>query len=225
MKDLPIIKIKLTEVELAPWNYKQDDDVLKVKLMNASEKNGYIDKIAIAKREEEPSQYEVVNGNHRVMAFRDKGIKEVQAINLGTLTKTHRMRVGAELNELRFPNDQTKLAELMVEIKADFGMEELVLTMPFGEDDFRGFDQTLETGSGDGSSGQSGPQDPGNAEDWVYFKLGDVKGSIPQSVYSLFQTCIAKIKTSGEDKLPKQLEYIFAEFIATYGAENDVSKA
>jgi len=222
MKDLPIIKIKISEVELAPWNYKEDSEILKVKLMNAMEKNGYIDKIAVAEREEQRGVKEIVNGNHRVMAFRDKGITEIQAIDLGILKKTQRMRVGAELNEIRFDTDKTKLAELIVDIKADFGVQDLVLTTPFNEDDFKEFDQIMNTASNNPESKE--PKDKGVDEDWVYFKLGDIKGNVPKSVYALFQSCIAKLKMNDVDKLPNQLECICAEFISTHGTGNDATK-
>lgn len=145
MKDFPIIKVKVNQVDLAPWNYKEDDNMLAIKLMNAMDKGGYISKIVVSQLEEEPEseKYEVIDGNHRVMALREKGIEEVQAIFVGRIKRTQRQRLGIELNDLKFQTNNIKLAEIFSDLKKEFQIEDLVQTMPYNAEEIEDFDNLL----------------------------------------------------------------------------------
>jgi ParB-like chromosome segregation protein Spo0J len=74
-------KIKISSLELAPWNYKEDDAKLQAKLVKNIQSNGQVENIVV--REIGEGKYEVVNGNHRLKAFREIGLSTVMAYNLG----------------------------------------------------------------------------------------------------------------------------------------------
>lgn len=218
MFDYPIVTVNPESVELAPWNYKRDDNLQAAKLLNAMEKSGYISKIIVAQREEEPESdvFEVIDGNHRVIALREKKIESVQAIFVGRVKKTMRQRIGIELNELKFESDNSKMAEIMTGMVEDFGIDDLVLTMPYNSEDIKtmqGFDE-FEPEESSILPADRPPED----REFVSFSFGEYNGKIPQVIYEQFQNCIASLQKSKVENLINQIEYLCVTFLNDQGA-------
>lgn len=101
----------------ADWNYKEDNEMTQRILANNIKKNGQI--INIITRELEGGKHEVVNGNHRLKALKEIGIKEVVCFNLGNVTIAEAKRIAIETNETNFKPSLNKLSGIIAEITRD----------------------------------------------------------------------------------------------------------
>lgn len=123
------IEIEISRLVKADWNYKEDDEFKKQKLIENIKRNGQLENIII--RELDTGFYEVVNGNHRVDAFIELNYTHIVAYNCGKISLAHAQRIAIETNETRFASNTEKLAKLIEEIKLEFSEDELKLTLPF----------------------------------------------------------------------------------------------
>jgi len=126
----------------AEWNYKLDDEELAEKLKNNIEMHGQLENIMV--RQLDSGGYEIVNGNHRLPAFRDLKIKEVMCFNFGKISDAQAKRIAVETNETRFPTDYIRLAELIKGISDETPMEELERTMPWTMEELEDFRKFID---------------------------------------------------------------------------------
>jgi ParB-like chromosome segregation protein Spo0J len=117
------VTVPLGALVKAKWNYKKDDKDLTAALTRNVKRNGQVENIVIRRLGKE--KWEVVNGNHRIDAFRAAGFTEVVAYDLGTVSLAIAKRIAVELNETRFPTDQIDLAKILVGLKKELGLEQL----------------------------------------------------------------------------------------------------
>ena len=140
LSDSHWVKIPLSRLVSANWNYKEDDAEKTQKLAENIKRNGQVENLLT--RELPTGFYEVVNGNHRLEVFSILGLSEAVCFNLGKISDAQARRIAVETNETKFRRDDVKLASLIREIAADYGGEfsfaEMLTTMPFDEDQLRG---------------------------------------------------------------------------------------
>jgi hypothetical protein len=102
--------VNVDELIPAPWNYKKDDEKTQSELVELIKKRGQIQTIAIRQI---PGGMEICDGNHRLAAFRQLGIKKVMAYDLGKIDQDTAEKICCELNETRFKPDPIKLEMLL----------------------------------------------------------------------------------------------------------------
>lgn len=140
---------KLVECD---WNYKkissdESDPYYETEehLMSALEenfkRNGQIENIIVRKLE--TGFYEVVNGNHRLKVAKRLKWKTLMCYNLGEVSQAFAMRVAIETNETKFKSDELKLAERLREVEAEFGLDDMMQTLPYTDDELDKFDKLL----------------------------------------------------------------------------------
>jgi len=126
--------IPIDKLSEADWNYKETDTeeaaVLIPKLKANIGKNGQVENIIVR---EKGKGFEVVNGNHRLVAMREIGRKKVICYNCGKLSKNQAVKLAIETNESKFKADTIKLAKLIKELSQEFPLAELYETMPYSE--------------------------------------------------------------------------------------------
>jgi len=131
-------KISVDKLIFADWNYKENDEARAEKLKNNIKRNGQIENVIV--RRLETGFYEVVNGNHRLEVFKELGQKKIVCFSLGKISDAQAKRVAVETNETRFGTNDVKMAEVLDEIISDgTTVEELVETMPFTEQQLKGY--------------------------------------------------------------------------------------
>ncbi|TXH14371.1 MAG: hypothetical protein E6R03_09365 [Hyphomicrobiaceae bacterium] len=129
--------IKAEQLVKADWNYKENNEELTAKLVENIKRNGQIENILV--RELETGFFEVVNGNHRVDALRHIEAPSVMCYDLGKITAEQAYRIAIETNETRFATDNVKLAGLIAELSKNTSAEDLLLTMPYTNDELQNF--------------------------------------------------------------------------------------
>ncbi len=137
------VELPIDQLALAPWNYKLDDEEKVAKLINNVKLNGQVENIIV--RELATGFFEVVNGNHRLDAFRRMGMQTAVCFNLGPISDVAARRIAIETNETKFAVDDLKLAGLLKDIRTEVSLDDLVATMPYTEVDLKRFDEMLGT--------------------------------------------------------------------------------
>lgn len=117
----------------ANWNYKENDNFLQEQLKNNIKRSGQIATCNV--RELNTGYYEVVDGNHRLRAFKELGMKYVACYDHGKISQAEAIRIALEKNETRFKSDEIKMNNLLKELSEQFEFDELKSTMPFSEED------------------------------------------------------------------------------------------
>lgn len=135
------VSVALGKLSKAKWNYKENDETLTAKLLNNMKRNGQIENIVVR---ELNGKYEIVNGNHRLDAFRKMKVESVVAFNLGKISKEEAQRIAVELNETRFESDPIAFARTISELTKAFSIEELAATLPFDDKQILNFKNLLE---------------------------------------------------------------------------------
>ncbi|RLG71284.1 MAG: hypothetical protein DRO04_00035 [Candidatus Iainarchaeum archaeon] len=128
MEKPQIIILPVDALRPAPWNYKHQDNEMQQKLENNIRRNGVL--LPCLVREIGDGLYEVVDGNHRLLAYEHLGITRVACVNLGAISAAEAKRIAIEINETRFPAADTLLAEIVEELKVEFPLEDLQATLP-----------------------------------------------------------------------------------------------
>lgn len=142
------VRIKVKDLVLANWNYKDEGDtkkreeMLMTSLQQNIKRNGVIENILV--RQLDSGFYEVVNGNHRVKVIESLGIDEVMCFNLGKISLIEAKRVAIETNETKFAANRIKLAETVSELLTDFDLDDILNTTPFDEAEIEDFNKLLE---------------------------------------------------------------------------------
>lgn len=141
------MSIPLVNLVHAEWNYKETDLNLHEKLKNNLVKNGQIENLVvreISSTNDFETLYEVVNGNHRLTALMELEFADAYCYNLGEVSDNLAKRIAIELNETRFASDTIKLSELLQDISAEFGREDMLSTMPYDEHELEAFISYLD---------------------------------------------------------------------------------
>lgn len=128
--ELGFQQAKIGSLVKADWNYKLENAFLTNQLTSNIQKNGQIESIVVR---EVKNKLEIVNGNHRLDAFKACEIKEVQVYNLGKIDLNQAKRIAVELNETRFENDETILGKIINDLVEEFSMKDIAKTLPFVE--------------------------------------------------------------------------------------------
>jgi len=132
------VDVPIDKLDEAEWNYKNNDSDMLIKLANNLKRNKQLETIII--RDKGGDRYEVVNGNHRLKAFRMiEWDKTIHAFNMGIIADTQAKRIAVEVNETRFTSNNDSLAKVIADIAVDFSIEDMTITMPFTEENFIGF--------------------------------------------------------------------------------------
>lgn len=121
--------VKVSALQIAPWNYKEQDEELQKKLSAGIKKNGML--INLIVREVAKGKFEIVNGNHRYPVLLEQKISEVMCYNLGKVKLEAAQRIAIETNEISFETNSLKLSELIRGISVQFKLDDLLETMPY----------------------------------------------------------------------------------------------
>lgn len=167
------INYKLFPIELlqnADWNYKNNDDLMAEKLLNNIKRNGQI--VTCQVRLLDSGYYEVIDGNHRLIAFRLLNQQYVIAYDHGIISNTEAKRLAIETNETKFQADDDKLSLILNELILEF--PDLETTMPFSEDELNDLINISQPNFNEELSDINEDNFNGNIPDKAKTKIGDL---------------------------------------------------
>jgi len=124
--------IPIDKLVAADWNYKEDNDHTRETqeaLVENLKRNGQIENILV--RDLPNDMHEVINGNHRLKAFKKAGITEAVVFDFGEIPLKAAQRIAIETNETKFPANDIKLGMLIESIAEEYSLDDLRETMPY----------------------------------------------------------------------------------------------
>ena len=142
--DRQVVIIDVKDMILADWNYKTDGTEEEIdKLIESIKKDRSIGVLPVREvRIDEKIFFEVVDGNHRLVAARKMGIKKVPCENFGEIDIADAITIARRRNYSWFSDDIFKLQKIMNEhVFAKYPVEELTKFMP----ESKGFLESLQT--------------------------------------------------------------------------------
>lgn len=92
-----LVEIPTEKLRRAPWNFKQEDDGTAERLLANLTRNGQIKNINV--RQLDDGTYEVIDGNHRLDAFRALGARSIVCFDHGAISKEEAIRIASEAQE------------------------------------------------------------------------------------------------------------------------------
>jgi hypothetical protein len=136
LKKVPVgwVRLPLSALVKAEWNYKLDDEEKAKKLTANIKRNGQVQNIIV--RDLGKGKFEIANGNHRLDSFLELKYKDAVCYNLGKVSQAVAERVAIETNEQSFDPDPIKLGQVIEHIMEEFPREDLLETMPYSDVDF-----------------------------------------------------------------------------------------
>ncbi|MDP6698771.1 MAG: ParB N-terminal domain-containing protein [Candidatus Latescibacteria bacterium] len=164
------IHIPLDELHPAAWNYKDDDAEQAQKLLGNVRRNGQVQNI-IVRWDLERDRWEVANGNHRLPVFADETAQRdhpqlctPMCFSLGAVSQQEAARLAIETNELEFPVNDFRLAQVVGGLLEEFPLEELTATMPYTAEELHDYENMLDF---DWSQFESAPKAHSETTDYV----------------------------------------------------------
>jgi ParB-like chromosome segregation protein Spo0J len=110
----------------AHWAERREDREFDHKLLTHVRRHGQMSALVVRKLD---GKYEVVDGNRRLVAFREAGLEKVVCVSVGEVTKEEAYRLHVELNELQSYTHHVTIAALLHALPER--SEELAATLPF----------------------------------------------------------------------------------------------
>lgn len=198
-------RILLSKLVYASWNYKGDDDGLMSRLKVNITNNGDIENLVV--RPLGKGKYEVVNGNHRLKAYLDLGMKDALCYDIGEVSDAKAKRVAIELNETKFPNDHKKLTAMLKELEEEYGFDSLKMSAPLDEEALAAALESLN-----------------EEEDWEKIDIGDGEKQAPKAPNATLKSDtsgFAKIELILTKNVRVTFDMALDSLASSYGLEID----
>lgn len=186
----------------AEWNYKMEEEGKAEALANNIRRNGQVVNCVVRplpdgeggyqRSEDGEVLYELADGNHRKDAFEAAEVDAVVVYNLGDVTVEEAKRMAVEINETQFDHDPAALAEVLGDVQAAFDTEDVLATMPFGEEELAEFNEMLDFNFDNFEEDDEPPSS--DDDEWERFEV-----ALPEEVHVLWQDAKADIERRMEE--------------------------
>lgn len=182
---MKLVKISIDELKPSPYNPRIDigqNDKIYKDLKTSIERFGYVEPIIWNKR-----TGRVVGGHQRLKVLKDKGIKEIEVVEVD-LDEEKEKELNLALNKIINEWDFLKLGSLIDELKnsplTNLGFtEEEISLITQNYEEFLKVEANLK---------QDIKQVESNVDGEVEYKLGDFRGTIPRVVYNKLADTLVK---------------------------------
>ena len=129
-KDVPLASLRLNA-----WNYNTEPPATFAKVIESLRRFGFSEPIVV--RTIADGVYEVINGEHRVLAARELGMPEVPVFDLGVISDDRARELCVIFNELGGRPDTVRLADLLRDIVTTVAPADLVGVLPYAANELK----------------------------------------------------------------------------------------
>jgi ParB-like chromosome segregation protein Spo0J len=178
------------------------------KLLESMERFGFTDPVTVRPN---GVRWELIDGEHRLRAAEEKGIKVIPYLNVGPISDDEAIALGIILNELKGRHDPKKLGSLLDDLLAKGSPEEVLAGMPFTPEALAGLTSlsSFDWSSLESKTPTAPKPSPRKGSSWVErtFRL-------PDEVNLVLDEAIEKAKDGDEIEDWQALERVAADFLA-----------
>jgi len=124
-----------------PWNPNRQNDFIFQKEKASIKKFGFVAPIIVR---ENGKKFEIIDGEHRLKAAIELGMKDVSINNLGKLTDPVAKQLTIVLNETKGEPDPIDLAKLVTDLSQDIDVEALAAVLPYTDEQLTGMMELVD---------------------------------------------------------------------------------
>ncbi len=124
---MKIIELSVENLNEAPWNPNQMDEVTFKRLIESINRYGLVEPLVV--RPSVDSQYEVLSGNQRLKAITSIGLKKVPCVVVD-MNDAEAMLLAQTLNNLRGEDDQALKGKLIKAVLATIPEDRILSILP-----------------------------------------------------------------------------------------------
>ena len=124
-----------------PWNPNKQNDFIFQKEKASIKRFGFVAPIIVR---ENGKKFEIIDGEHRLKAAIELGMKEVSINNLGQLTDPVAKQLTIVLNETKGEPDTIDLAKLVTDLSQDIDLESLASILPYTSEEITGMIELVD---------------------------------------------------------------------------------
>jgi len=127
--------VDVSAVHENKWNPNKQTETEYRATIEALQKHGQVLPLCVRNHPDKTGEYEVIDGAHRIRAFREVGAAKVSIHNLGDVSDRRAKHLNAVLTETRGSADAIELAYLYRDLSNDMEPDELVVGLPYSTDE------------------------------------------------------------------------------------------
>jgi len=126
-----VLTVALAQIKPSGWALNGANLELKEKLRAHIKRFGQLADLVV--REVKDGFYEIIDGNKRYDVLMEAGFKTANVISFFEMNDDEAIRLAIEINTLRFPLDEIKLAEGIKKLSKVYSIDDMARSMPFSE--------------------------------------------------------------------------------------------
>lgn len=178
------------------------------KLLESMGKYGFVDPLTV--RPDVEDMWEIIDGEHRLQAAEDLGMKTAPYMNVGPISTADAQALGIIMNELKGRHDPKKLGALLDDLLTNNPVEDVLRGMPFTDEALAGL-TSLKSFDWDTLESPTTEKDPSpkKGTSWVErtFRL-------PQDANDVLSAALERAKDGDDIEDWQALERVAADFLS-----------
>ena len=139
-------RVSVSAVHTNPWNPNMQSEEEFEAVRSGLAIYGQVAPLVVRTHPKKKDQFELVDGEHRLLAMQEIGIKECDAYDLGKITDAKAKKLTVVLSEARGRNDHVKLGKVMEDLMQQLDPVEMLAGIPQTMDQVNDLIELARTG-------------------------------------------------------------------------------
>lgn len=135
--------VPIKQVVLNDYNPKNENKKVIEQVKKSLKSHGQVVPILVRKIKGK-KEYEVINGEHRIIAMKEEDYKEVEIKTLGELTREEAIAIALSTEDIKNEIDPIERAKLLKEVAEIVSIDELAEVLPYEATEINSMIETLD---------------------------------------------------------------------------------